>query len=123
MHLQTPVPPSLSLIRVDIILFAYFLCWRTRIPYTELTVFVFTASLGQHVPFKDSCTPTSKKDQVFSGLWMVCRTVHSILSYLRPRDNLHVLQSRTQCSNFGILFLAAVEHKGVPIPLAPRISC
>ncbi len=43
MHLQTPVPPRLPLIRISIVLFVHFLSWCTCIPYTELTVFVFTA--------------------------------------------------------------------------------
>jgi len=43
MGLQTPVLPSFSLIRIDIVVFfPHVIGGSTRIPYTKLAMFIFT---------------------------------------------------------------------------------
>ena len=43
---------------------------------------------------------------------MICRAVHSILCHLRPRHDLHILESLAQCSDLCIL-LVRIEHERI----------
>ena len=52
---------------------------------------------------------------------MVRRAVHSIMSHLRPRDDLHVLESLAQRSDLCRLILVPLEHKRVLICHAPGV--
>lgn len=52
---------------------------------------------------------------------MVRRTVDSILGHLRPRNNLHALQSLAQRRDLGGLTLVLLKHERVLICRAPGV--
>jgi hypothetical protein len=125
MHLQAPILSGFPLFRINnIVLFPRIIHRCTRIPYTKLAVFIFHGGPRQPAnprPKVRKCTLTAKEDQIHGGIRMVRRTVDSILSHLRPRNNLHVLQSLAQRRNLDSLILVLLEHKCILICSTPGV--
>lgn len=79
--------------------------------------------LAGHLCLEDLCAPTSEEDQVHGGIRMVRCTVHSILGYLGPRNNFHVLQSLAQLPDLRFLLFVPLEHERFLIRRASRMPC
>jgi hypothetical protein len=135
MHLQTPVLSRLSLIRINIVvLIPHIIRGSARIPYTKLTMLIFTSVHHQpaiHTKKKKfemkkkslrAHLPTSKEDQVHGRIRVVRRAVHPILRDLGPRDDPQALQPLAQRRDLRVLLPIPLKHERIPIGRTPRMA-